>query len=106
MTPKRLVVKARKGRAASTARISWTTTTAGTVKLTVRKAAGKPGKRTWRKAGTLTAPAAAGAGSLKFDGRLAGKALKPGTYRLEAVATDATGSRSALRTTSFKVVVR
>ena len=47
-----------------------------------------------------------GAGSLKFDGRLAGKALKAGTYRIEAVATDATGSRSALRTTSFRVIVR
>ncbi len=45
-----------------------------------------------------------GAGHLTFSGRVAGRALKRGRYRLEAVATDAAHNRSKTATTSFTIV--
>jgi hypothetical protein len=45
-----------------------------------------------------------GSGHLTFSGRVAGKALKRGTYRLEVVATDAAHNRSKTATTSFTIV--
>ena len=54
----------------------------------------------------LTRRAKAGARSLAFSGRVKGRTLKPGSYRLLVRATDAAGNRSAARTVRFKVVRR
>jgi Ca2+-binding RTX toxin-like protein len=54
----------------------------------------------------LTRRAKAGARSLAFSGRVKGRTLKPGSYRLRVRATDAAGNRSAVRTVRFKVVRR
>jgi Ca2+-binding RTX toxin-like protein len=54
----------------------------------------------------LTRRAKAGARSLAFSGRVKGRTLKPGSYRLRVRATDAAGNRSAARTVRFKVVRR
>jgi Ca2+-binding RTX toxin-like protein len=54
----------------------------------------------------LTRRAKAGARSLAFSGRMKGRTLKPGSYRLLVRATDAAGNRSPARTVRFKVVSR
>jgi hypothetical protein len=60
-----------------------------------------------RAAGTLPARAlGAGAGSFAFAGRVAGRALAPGRYRLTLTATGADGRRSAPRTLAFTVLRR
>ncbi|HEY4279138.1 MAG TPA: Ig-like domain-containing protein [Conexibacter sp.] len=53
--------------------------------------------------GTLTHRSAAGAGHLAVSGRLHGKALRSGRYRITIRATDAAGSRSAAKRLSFRV---
>jgi Ca2+-binding RTX toxin-like protein len=52
----------------------------------------------------LTRRAKAGARSLAFSGRVKGRTLRPGSYRLRVRATDAAGNRSAVRTVRFRVV--
>ena len=47
--------------------------------------------------------ARSGANRQRFDGRIDGKALRPGTYRATLVATNATGTSSAPATLTFKV---
>jgi len=54
----------------------------------------------------LSRRARAGSRSLAFTGRVKGRTLKPGSYRLLVRATDAAGNRSAARTVRFKVVRR
>jgi hypothetical protein len=44
------------------------------------------------------------ANSLRFTGRLLGRKLPPGFYRLVAVPTDAAGNRGAARTLPFRIV--
>lgn len=44
--------------------------------------------------------------SRRFTGRVGGRALAPGAYRVELRATDAAGNRSAPRSTGFRIVRR
>lgn len=69
------------------------------------KAGAKTGKRctALRKVGSFTRKARAGNSSFKFTGELRRRALRPGKYRITAVATDADGKRSAARSVSFSV---
>jgi len=53
--------------------------------------------------GTLSYKAPAGASRLAFSGRVAGHTLKPGGYRLSAIATDAAGNGSIPATASFTI---
>lgn len=53
---------------------------------------------------SLSDPGDAGLNSVRFMGRLGKKALKPGKYRLSAIAIDAAGNRSKPRTVAFRVV--
>ena len=46
----------------------------------------------------------AGSNSFKFRGRIGGRRLKPGRYRLVARATDAAGNRSPARRVGFRIV--
>jgi len=56
-------------------------------------------KRTFKRLrGAFARPATGGARSFRFTGRVAGKALKPGAYRL--VATGPGGAR----TTAFRII--
>jgi hypothetical protein len=45
-----------------------------------------------------------GANRFKFTGRLGGRKLKPGRYRLVQVAVDAAGNKSATRRVRFRIV--
>lgn len=53
--------------------------------------------------GTLGYTAPAGASRFAFNGRVAGHALKPGSYQLSAIATDAAGDGSAPAKTAFSI---
>jgi uncharacterized delta-60 repeat protein len=93
------------------ARVSFSLTEAATVTFTVeRKSAGrKVGKRCVKPTkknrtrkrctrfvkvkGSFTRAGKAGKNSFKFTGRIGGKKLKPGSYRLVAVAKDAAGNK-------------
>jgi hypothetical protein len=55
-----------------------------------------------RVKGSFTHEDVAGANSLRFTGRLGGKTLKPGRYRLSAVASNESG-KSAPARTNFSV---
>jgi hypothetical protein len=48
--------------------------------------------------------ASAGSGGFRFSGRLAGRSLAPGSYRLVAVALAATGPRSSAIRCTFRIV--
>jgi hypothetical protein len=52
----------------------------------------------------LTQNGSLGANSLRFDGRLGGRALAPGSYRFTATAVDAHGRRAAAVTHAFRVL--
>jgi hypothetical protein len=63
----------------------------------------KHGKRT---IGKLTRPAAAGANTLRFSGRLVRRALKAGRYTAVFVAADRAGNRSRAQRVRFRIVAR
>jgi hypothetical protein len=54
--------------------------------------------------GGFTHAGSVGANSFKFTGRLGGRKLKPGRYRLVQVAVDAAGNRSATKGVGFRIV--
>lgn len=54
--------------------------------------------------GSVAHTAKAGLNRFRFTGRIGGKALKRGKYRLSAIATDSARNRSAPRTRSFTIV--
>jgi Ca2+-binding RTX toxin-like protein len=56
--------------------------------------------------GTFTHTGRQGPNSFKFTGRLRGRKLSPGRYRLVARATDAAGNRSKQKRLEFRVVTR
>ncbi len=57
-------------------------------------------------AGKLTDEGGLGVNSFVWNGRLKGRALAPGRYRLRAVATDEAGIASKPRRISFRIVRR
>jgi hypothetical protein len=54
--------------------------------------------------GSASRAATAGANSVRFSGRLAGRRLRPGRYRIVARATDTSGAHSAVRRAAFRIV--
>jgi hypothetical protein len=84
-------------------------------RLAGRKSKGrcvKPGKRNRshkkctryvRLKGSFAHSGPEGANGFKFDGRLKGKRLKAGRYRLVAVPNDAAGNRGAAKRTGFSI---
>jgi hypothetical protein len=59
----------------------------------------------WVSIGVLRRPlAAAGRQAFRFSGRIAGRALTPGSYRATIVATDASGNAGQPKTASFTIV--
>jgi hypothetical protein len=59
-----------------------------------------------RVGSTFTTNAAAGQNQRRFSGRVRGRKLKPGRYRLVLTATDAAGNRSAPARVLFRIVRR
>ena len=72
-------------------------------KKETRKNRKKPKCTFYSSVGKLTQAGVAGSNTLRFAGKLAGRALKPGKYRATAVATGPTGLRSAAVTAQFTV---
>jgi hypothetical protein len=62
------------------------------------------GGRYVRVRGGFTHASKAGANRFKFTGRLGGRKLKPGRYRLVEVAVDAAGNKSAPKRVRFRIV--
>lgn len=60
--------------------------------------------RTKSVRGSFARAGVAGANSFTFTGRVGGKALRPGSYRLVAVAVDAAGNRSIPAARAFSIV--
>jgi hypothetical protein len=54
--------------------------------------------------GSISTSGVLGRNSVKFSGRLNGRALAPGSYRASLTAIDAIGQRSPVRAVSFRVV--
>jgi hypothetical protein len=103
-------------------KVSFSVSEASSVKFTVqrkttgRRVAGKCRRQTranrtkractrWVAVrGSFTIPAKAGKNSFAFRGRIGGKKLRPGRYRLNSRATDKAGNRSGIRSKSFRIV--
>lgn len=62
--------------------------------------------RTSRRSGWLKSLQEAGAQSIRFSGRLKGRALAPGVWRVTARAYDGQGARSATKRLRLRVVAR
>ena len=75
------------------------------VKQTPRNRKAKKCKLYKAVRGSFTHSGKAGSNSFKFTGRVGRKSLKPGTYRLVAVAT-AGSSKSTIKQASFRIVRR
>lgn len=63
----------------------------------------KPACRRYVPAGTVSLKAGSGSNRIAFSGRVAGHALRPGTYRANVLATDAAGNSSAPVTVTFTI---
>ena len=62
--------------------------------------------RVRRARGSLVRAKGAGAGTLRFSGRIGGRALRPGRHRMIVTATDAAGNRSPRAVLRFRIVRR
>jgi hypothetical protein len=54
--------------------------------------------------GSIAVSGKPGANSFTFRGRIGGKKLKPGSYRLNGKATDRAANASSLRRKGFRIV--
>jgi uncharacterized delta-60 repeat protein len=76
------------------------------VKATRRNRARRKCTRYVRVRGSFTHQGAAGRNTFKFSGRVGGRKLAVGSYRLVAVAEDAADNKSATRRRNFRIVRR
>ncbi|PZS34041.1 MAG: hypothetical protein DLM61_04275 [Pseudonocardiales bacterium] len=67
------------------------------------KSGHRGGQQAVRLPGTFTRPSRSGRNRVRFTGRLRGRRLPPGRYRLVAVATDAAQNKSAVARTRFAI---
>jgi len=99
-------------------RVSYTLAEDATVTFTVERAAngrrkgkkcvakrkkGKPCTIYKRVKGSFTQSGKKGSNRFKFSGRVGGKKLRPGRYRLVAVATDTAGNRGKAVRSKFRI---
>ncbi|HEU5252703.1 MAG TPA: PKD domain-containing protein [Solirubrobacterales bacterium] len=68
------------------------------------KNAGRKKCPIFKRVGSRSQAAKAGANKLKWNGNLKGKPLAPGSYRATVVATDKAGGRSAPKTVGFRIL--
>jgi len=76
----------------------------GTCRKATRATRSAPRCRRYVTVGRLAKPMPAGAGRMTFSGRLAGRRLPAGRYRMTVVATDAAGNRSKAVHALFRIV--
>jgi hypothetical protein len=104
VSPSRFAVgagsKSRHSRMARGTRFRFSLSAAADVRLVIQR--GLHGR--FHKVGTLARRAAAGADSIRFSGRLAGRALRPGRYRALVSAVDGAGHRTVAQRVSFTIV--
>lgn len=92
----------RRGRSTT---VRYTLSEAATVTLKVERRVKTREKVRWIKVrGTLRRQGRPGNNMTRFDGRLQGRRLKPGHYRLVAVARDAAGNQGPPRRATFRVL--
>jgi Ca2+-binding RTX toxin-like protein len=99
--------RVRHGRRASGTVIAYTLSEPASVTFAVARCTRVRGRacRRWKQVrGKLTAQGRPGLNTLRFRGKLAGKLLARGRYRLTATARDAAGNRSVRRVKRFRVV--
>jgi hypothetical protein len=112
----------KQSRAPTGSRVSYKLSEASSVKFTVqRKTRGrrvhgkckapthsnrkKPKCTRWKRVkGSFTVAGKAGKNTFKFRGRIGGKALKPGRYRLSGQATDPSKNKSVPKNKGFRIV--
>lgn len=94
-------VKPKKFRVGDGTKFKFTLSEAANILVAIerRKKAGR-----YKAAGSLSASGASGANSIKFSGKVGGKRLKPGRYRISITATDAAGNASQPAQAKFKVL--
>ena len=118
ISPKRFAIgNTRRSRGAT---ISWTLSRPSTLRLgfervmtgkRVKNSCRAPSKRLrnhkscvrYVPVGQINRRVPEGAGKLKFVGKVGKRTVRPGTYRLRAVATDSKGNQSAVRSLTFTV---
>ena len=77
----------------------------GTLRFTVqRRKAGR--KARYVNRGSFTKASKKGTNRMRFKGRLKGRKLAAGRYRLRVVAIDAAGNRSKAKLVTFRIVRR
>ena len=77
----------------------------GKCKTRTRKNRKKPKCTLWKNVtGSFTVPGKAGTNTFKFRGRIGGKKLRPGSYRLNGTATDPAKNKSVPKRKGFKIV--
>jgi PKD domain/Lactonase, 7-bladed beta-propeller/WD40-like Beta Propeller Repeat len=75
-----------------------------TVRFKIERKLKKSGRVRFKKVGSRSQKAKAGANKLKWNGRLKGKPLPAGSYRATVVATDKAGGRSAAKKVGFRIL--
>jgi hypothetical protein len=85
-------------------RVSYRLSEASTARFTLQRAV-RP-RRYRRVRGSISRAAAQGLNRLVLRARFGGRNLRPGSYRLALVATDAAGNRSRAKRVAFRVVAR
>jgi hypothetical protein len=96
VSPKRFKVRRR------ATRIRWRLSERARVTLRVNRCVNRRCTRT-KRVGSFTRTRNAGKTTLRFHGRLRGKALNAGRYRLTAIPRDMAGNRGSTKRTSFRV---
>jgi hypothetical protein len=88
------------------ARLSFKLSEAATTTFTVERASRRKGRRTvYRKLrGSFKRAGRPGANAFTYTGRLRGRALKPGRYRLLTVTKDGAGNRSRVGRRAFRIL--
>ena len=96
VSPKRFTVRRR------ATRIRWRLSERARVTLRVNRCVNRQCTRS-KRVGSFTRTRDAGKATLRFHGRLRGKALRAGRYRLAAIPRDMAGNRGGTKRTSFRV---
>jgi uncharacterized protein YkwD len=104
LTLRKLSVARTRFRAGRGTTVSYTLSAPAAVTFRVERSMGNG--RYKATSARLTQVGAAGANKLRFTGRVGGRTLRPGRYRLQAVGTDATGASSKIARVRFAIVGR
>jgi hypothetical protein len=103
-----LSVKPRRLRAGRRAAIRYRLSARASVTFAIARAGGRKARRSrsYVGVGSFSAGATRGLNRTRLPRRLAHRRLRPGTYRLTAVAVDAAGARSSPKRAGFRVLRR